>query len=422
MDDPLARLVIGLTSGIGARAGRRDGRGTGQFGAAAVEFGLLALVQHAGVVDRLVVAVQPVHVGLAAALAASIHGFETSGWKNDPMAVLPPVSVVMPVLNEERHLADSVRGVLRQDYEGPLELVLAIGPSRDRTHEIADQIAAGDGRVKVVDNPSGTTPDALNRAIAEASHDIIVRVDAHGELADGYITTAVELLERSGAANVGGHMAARGTTPFEEAVAAAYTSRIGLGGSTFHLATSPEGPADTVFLGVFRRAALEKVGGFDPTLKRAQDWELNYRLRKSGETVWFSPKLQVTYRPRSTVKALAQQFYKTGQWRREVMRRNPETANARYLAPPLAVLGIAGGTVAGLAGLVGPRWLRAGFLAPVGYLGAVLAGSAGLRREMSPQVRSQLPLVLVVMHMAWGAGFLAGLPASEREAAAEPEM
>ncbi len=334
---------------------------------------------------------------------------------------LPPVSVVMPVLNEERHLARSVQGVLGQDYPGELELVLAIGPSRDRTHEIAEQIAAADPRVRIVDNPAGTTPAALNVAIATASHDIIVRVDAHGELADGYITTAVELLQRTGAANVGGHMAAVGTTAFEKAVAAAYTSRIGLGGSTFHLATSHEGPADTVFLGVFRRDALTQVGGFDPSMKRAQDWELNYRLRKSGETVWFSPALQVTYRPRSSVKALAQQFYKTGQWRRELMSRNPETASARYLAPPVAVAGVAGGTLLGLAGLVGPKWLRLGFAGPLGYLAAVLAGSAGLRRDLEPEVRAQLPLVLVVMHMAWGAGFLAGLPASER-AAEQPDM
>ena len=197
-----------------------------------------------------------------------------------------------------------------------MEIILAVGPCRDRTWEIAQQLAAADERIHVLRNPSGTTPDALNLAIARARHDIIVRVDAHGELTPGYIDTAVDLLRRTGAANVGGHMAARGQTPFEKAVAVAYTSPVGLGGGSFHLATSKEGPADTVFLGVFRRDALEAAGGYDGSLLRAQDWDLNYRLRKMGETVWFSPKLQVTYRPRSTVKALARQFYRTGQWRR----------------------------------------------------------------------------------------------------------
>lgn len=327
----------------------------------------------------------------------------------------------MPVLDEQDHLERSVRGVLHQDYPGELEMVLAIGPCHDRTPEIAARLAADDARIIIVENPSGATPQALNLAIAAAQHDILVRVDAHGELTEGYITRAVDLLESTGAANVGGLMAAKGRTPFEEAVAVAYTSRIGLGGGAFHLANSPEGPADTVFLGVFRRAALEKVGGFDPSLKRAQDWELNYRLRKAGETVWFSPELQVTYRPRSSVAALARQFFKTGQWRREVMRRNPDTVSARYLTPPLAVSALAAGAVAGAAGLVtGSRVLKAGGLVPLGYLAAITAVAATMPREMPAAVRARLPLVLATMHMSWGAGALVGLPRAEREIAEEP--
>ncbi|MGO4956018.1 glycosyltransferase family 2 protein [Luteococcus sp. Sow4_B9] len=331
-----------------------------------------------------------------------------------------PVSVVMPVLNEEKHLASSVAGVLAQDH--PMEIILAVGPSSDRTEEIARELAAADDRICVVPNPTGTTPDALNLGIAASHHDVIVRVDAHGELAPGYIHRAVELLQSTGAANVGGHMAARGTTPFEKAVAVAYTSPIGLGGGSFHLENSPEGPAETVFLGVFRREALLAVGGYDPSLLRAQDWDLNYRLRKSGRTVWFSPELEVTYRPRSSTRALAKQFFRTGQWRREVMRRNPDTISPRYLAPPLAVLAIGSGTVAGLAGLLlGRRSLQVGLLAPLGYLGAVSGASAVMRRPMEAQVRVRLPLVLTVMHMAWGAGALVGLPAELRGTEAPDE-
>lgn len=326
----------------------------------------------------------------------------------------------MPVLDEERHLAESVAGVLAQDH--PMEIILAVGPSKDGTERIARELAASDDRITVVENPTGTTPDALNLAIAASRHDIIVRVDAHGQLAPDYIDKAVELLERTGAANVGGHMAARGTTPFEEAVAVAYTSPVGLGGGSFHLANSKEGPADTVFLGVFRRDALQAVGGYDPTLLRAQDWDLNYRLRKAGETVWFSPELEVTYRPRPNVRALSRQFFRTGQWRREVMRRNPDTISARYLAPPVAVMGIAAGTLAAVAsGLGGPRWLSWGAVAPVGYVGAVSAAAVLMRREMSPGVRARLPLVLTVMHMSWGAGALVGLPRGERDQASDPD-
>ncbi|TCN44244.1 cellulose synthase/poly-beta-1,6-N-acetylglucosamine synthase-like glycosyltransferase [Kribbella orskensis] len=321
----------------------------------------------------------------------------------------PPVSVVMPVLNEERHLEEAVGRVLDQEYPGELEVVLAIGPSKDRTQEIADRLAEADKRITIVANPSGKTPSGLNTGIAHARHDIVVRVDGHGVLTQGYITRAVEVLHESGADNVGGVMAAEGRTPIEMAVACAYRSRLGLGASTFHQG-GKAGPADTVYLGVFRRAALERVGGFDETMHRAQDWELNYRIRKTGGLIWFSPDLSVTYRPRSSLQDVAKQFFHTGQWRREVIRRHPETANKRYLAPPVAVILLALGTILGIIGLAtGISWLDIGFLAPLGYALLLLVGSAMEGRYLPWKALFWLPLVCATMHVSWGLGFLIGL-------------
>ena len=326
-----------------------------------------------------------------------------------PLSHWPPVSVVIPVLNEERHLEEAVGRVLDQDYPGELEVVLAIGPSKDRTQEIADKLAEKDHRISIVPNPTGKTPAALNVGIAHAKHDILVRVDGHGALTDGYITRAVEVLDESGADNVGGVMAAEGRTPTEMAVACAYRSRLGLGASTFHQG-GKAGPADTVYLGVFRRAALERVGGFDETMHRAQDWELNYRIRKTGGLIWFTPDLSVTYRPRSSLSAVAKQFFHTGQWRREVIRRHPETANKRYLAPPVAVILLALGTILGIVGLItGNSWLDLGFLAPLGYAVLLLAGSAFEGRYLPWKALFWMPLVCATMHVSWGLGFLVGL-------------
>jgi len=148
---------------------------------------------------------------------------------------------------------------------------------------------------------------------------------------------------------------------------------------------------------------------------RAQDWELNYRLRTNGHKIWFSPELRVTYRPRSTLRALAKQMYETGTWRRELVRRHPETANARYLAPPLAVLGVLGGSVSGLLGVVlDSRLLRIGFVAPAGYLSVIVGGSLLASRPMSAAARLRLPLVLVATHLAWGSGFLIGRPIKKK--------
>jgi glycosyltransferase involved in cell wall biosynthesis len=312
---------------------------------------------------------------------------------------LPGVSVVMPVLDEERHLRTAVGHVLMQDYPGPLELVIALGPSTDDTDEVAADIAASDPRVRCVRSPTGATGAGLNLAVAAAVHDVIVRVDGHSMLPEDYVRVAVETLLRTGADNVGGVMAAEGVTDFQRAVAAAMTSPIGVGQARFHVG-GEEGPVDTVYLGVFRRSALERVGGYDEAFLRAQDWELNHRIRSSGGTVWFNPALHVSYRPRSTVRSLAKQYRNYGRWRRVVMHRYPTTANARYLAPPVAVIGISAGTVAGLAGF---RW---GFLAPGGYTLAVVAASATVGKDLPPRARLWLPLVFATMHGSWGLGFL----------------
>lgn len=318
----------------------------------------------------------------------------------------PSVSVIMPVLNEERHLAEAVRHILAQDYPGPLELVIALGPSKDRTDEIAAGLAAADPRVRTVPSPTGRTPSSLNAAIAASSHEIVLRVDGHGLLAPGYIRTAARLLAETGADNVGGVMHAEGETAFERAVAVAMTSKLGVGNAKFHTGGAA-GPAETVYLGVFRRTVLEKLGGYDEAFIRAQDWELNHRLRQAGGLVYFSPELHVTYRPRPDLGALAKQYLYYGRWRRVVMRTHAGTVSARYLAPPAALLAVAAGLALGLAGLVtGLPALLIGWLIPVGYVVGIAAGAALESRGLRPGVRARLPLVLATMHFAWGWGFL----------------
>ncbi|MFI9105569.1 glycosyltransferase family 2 protein [Streptomyces fildesensis] len=316
---------------------------------------------------------------------------------NDPAA--PAVSVIMPVLNEERHLRDSVRHILEQDYPGELEVVIALGPSADRTDEIAAELVAEDPRVHTVPNPTGRTPAALNAAIKASRHPVVVRVDGHGMLSPDYIATAVRLLAETGAANVGGIMHAEGENAWEDAVAAAMTSKVGVGNAAFHTG-GVAAPADTVYLGVFRREVLEQQGGYNEEFIRAQDWELNYRIREAGHLIWFSPELRVSYRPRPNVRELAKQYKNYGRWRHVVARYHRGSVNVRYLAPPAAVLAIAAGVVVGAA--VTP-W---GFVVPAGYLAAIGLGSVPAGKGLSFAARVRIPVALATMHMCWGWGFL----------------
>jgi glycosyltransferase involved in cell wall biosynthesis len=314
-----------------------------------------------------------------------------------PGSNLPAVSVVLPVLNEELHLASAVHSILSQDYPGTLEIILALGPSTDKTDEIANRLAASDSRISLVSNPSGRTAAGLNAAVNKSKNPVIVRVDAHSELQKNYISLAIEVMKSSRAVNVGGVMGAEGKSPFEKTVAAAMRSPLGVGASRFHTG-GDAGYVDTVYLGVFIRSAVIAVGGFDERFIRAQDWELNYRLRQAGGTIFFDPRLHVTYRPRSTVKALAKQYFEYGRWRRVVSRRHQGTINYRYLAPPFALLGTAFSCAMALV-------INSFFIIPAAIYGIFLI-LASLLTGKGIVEKLLLPFVLFTMQMSWGLGFL----------------
>lgn len=320
----------------------------------------------------------------------------------------PAVSVVMPVRNEEAALEASVLAVLRSGYAGALEVVVAVGPSEDATAEVAARLAREHG-IMVVDSPTGLTPQGLNLAIEAASHDVIVRMDGHALMPVGYIDLAVQALAETGAGNVGGRMVPTADAPFAQAVAVAMASRAGLGGAG-HRQGGQAGPAASVYLGSFRREALTAVSGYDEHFRRAQDWELNHRLRAAGFEVWFVPQMAVPYTPRAHWRALARQFYLTGQWRREVVRRHPVTRSLRYLAAPAAVIAVVFGLVLGTVGLFTQvPWLLAAFMVPGLYLLGVIGASALLFPRAGLAASLRMPLVLITMHMCWGIGYLRGV-------------
>jgi succinoglycan biosynthesis protein ExoA len=326
----------------------------------------------------------------------------------------------MPVLNERDYLERAVATVLAQDVDGPMELVLALGPSSDGTTELAQRLADADDRVRIVANPEADIPIGLNLAIRAGRYPTIVRVDAHSELEPGYTEKALSTLDRVGAANVGGVMRADGRSPFQRAVARAYNSPIGLGGGAYHGGTE-EGDAESAYLGVMRRAVLDEVGLFDETIRRGEDWELNLRIRRAGYRVWFDPSLSVTYWPRESWAQLARQFAATGRWRGELVRRFGRGNSLRFFAPPLLVISLvvaaivavlqATGVLSGAAAVVAslayfPALAYAGLIIVVGLSSA---GGRGWRDKLWTMA------VLPTMHLAWGWGFVIGVVRGARD-------
>ncbi len=312
------------------------------------------------------------------------------------MADLKDVSFVMPVLNEQDYLAIAVDSVLSQKTPGKNQLVLALGPSTDKTNQIAESLAKKYKNLILIENPTGSTANGLNLAIEKSSYETVIRVDAHSELSDNYAASAVKILNTTGAANVGGMMIAKGRTALQKAVAFGYNSRFGLGGGSFHVGGNP-GPADTVYLGCFRKSIITELGLYEAKWVRGQDWELNLRIRQAGHTVWFDPDLKVGYYPRDSIFALGKQFYSTGVWRGSLTKQNPMESSFRYWIPPLLVLASV---------LQIPLWI---------YLLSMALVSFGVSK-LDLSSKFWLLAVLPTMHFSWGIGFWVGLLSNQTKA------
>lgn len=338
-----------------------------------------------------------------------------------PAASHPGVSYVMPVYNEAAYIDDAIESVLAQQYAGERELVVVLGPSTDGTTERVHARAATDDRIRIVENPDLSIPRSLNLGIRAAAHDVIIRVDAHTELPADYTALGVATMQRTGAASLGGLMVATGRGRVQSAIARAYNSRFGLGGGAYHGGAS-EGPAESAYLGIMRRAPLEQVGLYDEGLKRGEDWELNLRLREAGHLVWLDPALRVAYWPRDTWGKLARQFTATGIWRGELVRRLGGRNSLRYFAPPALVLASAVSVVLLVLELTGVVTGLAAWLLSLVYLGPllylVLLALLLIARSSGTTIvdRATFVGVIVVMHYSWGAGFLRGLAVGARDA------
>lgn len=330
---------------------------------------------------------------------------------------VPRVSIVMPVRNEAGAIEHCLGAVLRQDYPpDKIEVLVVDGCSDDETVHIVDRLAADAAvPVTVLNNPLRVVSAGLNLGIQRAVGDVIVRVDGHCEIARDHVRRCVDALETTAAANVGGIQMAVGRTVVGRAIAAAMSSRFGVGDARFHYAKSP-GFVDTVYLGAFRRDVFDRVGLFDIDLVRTQDSDFNFRLRRAGFKIWLDPAIQVRYEVRSSFRALARQYFSYGFYKALMTRKHRRVHALRQLVPPAFLLSLVFG---GLVALLTRRPAVAVSVTLPYVVASVAASAAGAPR--APFVAALSPIAFATMHVSWGAGYLWGIFA-KREMSSEVEV
>jgi succinoglycan biosynthesis protein ExoA len=313
------------------------------------------------------------------------------------------VSVLIPVLNGERHLPEALERMLGQEFDGEFELLFIDGESTDRTGELLAAAAARDQRVRVLRNPAQRTPHALNVGLREARGEFVARMDAHTHYPADYLKRGVQRLRRGDVEWVAGPQLAAGSGRWSRRVSLVLSSPLGTGGASFRRAGGEEFEARTGFTGVWRRETLERHGGWDEGWPVNQDSELAARVRAAGERIVCVPGMAADYIPRDSLRELARQYSRYGFYRCKTSVRHPESMRAANLLSSSLVL-------AGVSALLAPGFLRrptrlavALYVVTVGVEGGRLA-----RRSGRPSDAIALPLVFATMHVSNGFGFLSG--------------
>ncbi|HEX2029090.1 MAG TPA: glycosyltransferase family 2 protein [Nitriliruptorales bacterium] len=313
------------------------------------------------------------------------------------------VSVLLPVLNEADHIDEVLASLAAQDHPGSLQVVVADGGSTDGTLERLSGWRDRLDDLIVVHNAGRVQAHGLNLAARAATGQVLVRADGHTVYAADYVRRSVEALLGSGAVAVGGNLRPEGSTPFGRAVARVMTSPLAIGPGRFHHATRRQ-PADTVYLGAFRREDLLASGGYRALPSGvAEDADLYHRWRRQGRTVLLDPAIRSTYRPRETPRAFARQSWRYGAGKGELLWVNGRWPSWRPLAPLALVTCLAGGGLVAAAG--GPRW-------PLTAVTGVWVGGVavvGARQGDGARGRLLVAGAMAIMHLSYGVGLVAGL-------------
>lgn len=315
------------------------------------------------------------------------------------------VSLILPILNEERYITDCVRSLRKQDLPAErMEILLVDGGSTDGTPELLRLLEAEDpAHIRVLQNPGRIQAAAMNVGARHARGVYLVRIDAHAAYPENYVSTCIRLLEETGAANVGCAVETRARTEKGKVNAMLMTSSFGVGGSQFRVSTQ-SGFVDTVPFGAFRKAYLLEIGGFDERLVRNEDNEINYRIRKRGDRCYMTGEVRSVYYCRETVGGLANMAFGNGKWTVIASRFCPGSMSLKYFVPLLFVLSLAVMPV--LSALWwGFRWL---FVLELGlYLALALFFALQKTRRVGQLLR--LTALFPVFHVCYGAGSICGI-------------
>ncbi|MBC8184490.1 glycosyltransferase family 2 protein [candidate division KSB1 bacterium] len=316
------------------------------------------------------------------------------------------ISIILPIRNEEKCITKCLESAVNQDYgKSNYEILIIEGMSTDNTMTIIKRFMQKYDNIRLFNNPKMIAPTAMNIGISQAKGEVIIRLDGHSTFEKDYLSQCVKYLEKTESDCVGGVIKSINETTMGKAIALAMSCPFGVGNARFRTSGS-EGYVDTLAFGAYRKEVFDKIGLFDEELVRAQDEEFNYRLRKAGGGIFFTPKIKSYYFPRANLKKLWRQYFGYGLWKIRVLQKHLKTMQLRHFIPALFIVSLIGSLVLGL--LWKPMFWIFAFISII-YLLTSLAFSARISLKQGFKYFPILPIIFSTLHFSNGAGFLIGL-------------
>lgn len=323
------------------------------------------------------------------------------------MSVYPFVTLILPVRNEADYIERSLRAVLEQDYPGGMEILVADGMSTDETRSIISRIAADSNKeIRVLDNEGRIVSIGMNTALRQARGEIVIRVDGHCVIAPDYVRRCVEEIQRDQIDGVGGSMESIGETDAAQAIALGTSSLFGVGNSAFRTITGKNRLVDTVPFPAYTRSVIRRAGFYDEELVRNQDDEYNYRIRKLGGKILLASGIHSRYFSRASLTGLWRQYFQYGYWKVRVLQKHPLQMSLRQFVPPAFVVSLIVSMI--MLFLPVPGLSHLSLIVPSLYMVFNLVGSIYIAKHGLKYLK-YIPVVLFVLHVGYGLGFLVGL-------------
>jgi glycosyltransferase involved in cell wall biosynthesis len=323
------------------------------------------------------------------------------------------VSICVVAYKEAAAITHVFAALKAQDYpHEKIELVLVDGLSGDGTKELMEAFAADNQSfyaVKVLDNPQRVLPAGLNIAFAQSTGDALIRLDAHASIPPNFVRANVETLE-------GGEYVCGGLRPtiLDPRVAHSawahtlHSAEESLFGSSIasYRRDLVAGEQKSVFHACYRREVIDAVGRFDERLVRTEDNDFNYRVRRAGFRIWYTPDIVSYQYVRASFKKMLAQKASNGYWIGRTLLMCPSCLSLYHLVPLAFVLALVVGCVLGLC----VTWLPLVLLACL-YACVDIALSLGAALKASEKHLSlfALPVIMLSMHLAYGASTALGL-------------